>query len=510
MNLPATLDESHRQLLEYDRKVTTLERELTYVKEQLRLTLAKLWGRSSEKRPPESSPQQALLFPTEAPPPAPEKRKQITYERRAPVQGKVPEGTRFPDHLERKVTVIDEAQGQPAIRKVTERLAARGSAFYVERIERLVRKVDDTLVTPELPAPVLDRTTVDVSFLVYVIIAKYVWHLPLYRQEQMLKSQQIRLSRDTLIRYVISCASLLKPIYVALGVKLFESSHLFGDETPVTVKLGGKGYVETRFWAFLGEAGCAFYHTPTRAFTEVEPLIKGFQGTLQCDGYTVYEKISKEFPEVVLAGCWAHVRRKFVEAENGGNADLASEALRYIRALYRVERWCREKELKPPKVVRLRRRHSRKIVRLFHSWLKARASDPGLLPKSLFMAAVSYTMKRWDALTRYIDDPKVAIDSNAVEREFRPVALGRKNWLFCASEEGAESSAILYSLIASCRLAGVDPWDYLIDVLERISVHPASQVHELFPSNWKRLVEREAPQKTKLQDGALADQKPPR
>lgn len=337
----------------------------------------------------------------------------------------------------------------------------------------------------------LERTTVDVSFLVYVILAKYQWHLPLYRQEQMLKSQEIRLSRDTLIRYVIACASLLKPIYVALGVELFQLSHLFGDETPVTVKLKEKGYSETRFWAFMGELGCAFYHTPTRAFKEVEPLIKSFQGKLQCDGYTVYEKISKTFPEVVLVGCWAHARRKFIEAEQGGNPELAKEALRHIRALYRLERWFRDKELKPPDVVRLRRRHAQKILGLFQRWLKARASDPALLPKSLFMGAVHYTLKRWDALSRYVDDPQLAIDSNAIEREFRPVAIGRKNWLFCASEVGAESSAILYSLIASCRLANVDPWDYLTDVLERISEHPAARINELFPCNWTALIERE-------------------
>lgn len=492
MDLPETLHESHQQIIKSHHTITALERELTYLKEKMRLMQMKFWGRSSEKRPPESSPQQTLLFPIEHEHPAlPEKKEKISYERRTRVEGKLPEGVRFPDSLPRETTIIDEAEGTEAVEKVTERLAAHRSAFYVKKIVRKVRKVNGSLQNPELPEPLLHRTTVDVSFLVYVILAKYQWHLPLYRQEQMLKGQQIRLSRDTLIRYVIACAALLKPIYVALGVELFQLSHLFGDETPVTVKLKEKGYSETRFWAFMGDLGCAFYHTPTRAFKEVEPLIKSFQGKLQCDGYTVYEKIAKSFPDVVLVGCWAHVRRKFVEAEQGSSPELAKEALRYIRALYRIERWCCDKELKPPEIARRRRRYSQKILDLFHQWLTAKSSNPELLPKSLLMGAVLYTLKRWDALSRYIDDPQLAIDSNAIEREFRPIAIGRKNWLFCASEVGAESSAIIYSLIASCRLANVDPWHYLTDVLNRISDHPASRITELFPCNWTKLIEKE-------------------
>ena len=128
---------------------------------------------------------------------------------------------------------------------------------------------------------------------------------------------------------------------------------------------------------------------------------------------------------------------------------------------------------------------------LFQRWLKGRAQDPTLLPKSLFGKAIGYTLKRWEQLGRYTGDPMLAIDSNAVEREIRPIALGKKNWLFCTSEGGAEASAIIYSLIASCRLANVDPADYLLDVLERISHHPNSEVQQLLPVNWKALRKNE-------------------
>ncbi len=488
--LPPNLPSAHKQ-------IRSLERELEYLREQLRLTKLKFFGRSSEKRPLESSSAQELLFTS----PAPEtttapKTEKVSYERtkRKTVEGKLPEGTRFPEHLPRKDEIIDEGEGEVKFEKVTERLAANGSPFYVKRIIRRIRSKEGSLKSPPVPSAVIENTSADVSFLVYVLIAKYVWHLPIYRQEQILKAQGIKISRDTLIRYVITLASLLKPIYVALGVELFSGTHLFADETPVLVgkgEHGNKQYSQSWFWNFLGATGCAFYYTNSRAFASVEPLIHSFTGDLQVDGYSVYERLSSTYPEITLIGCWAHARRKFVDAEQGASADLAKEGLRYIRALYRVETRIMDQQLKPPDILRLRQRFSEKILRLFERWLKKVAQDPNLLPKSLFSAAVSYARKRWDALCRYVENPALAIDSNAVERQIRPVALGKKNWLFCASEVGAEASAIIYSLIASCKLADIDPAEYLTDVLERISEHPASKVIDLIPLNWKRMRQEE-------------------
>jgi len=491
--LPADLSSSHNEIIKQRSDIQKLERELEYVKEQLRLTRARIFGKSSEKRLVENPTSQTLLFSSTAATPQPEpKIQKIEYTRKAKqdVEGKLPEGTRFPDHLERRDEIIDEGEGEVKFEKITERLATDGSPFYVKRIIRRIRSKDGSLSSPPVPPAVIERTSVDVSFLSYLLVSKYVWHLPLYRQEQMLKMQGITISRDTLIRYVITVAELLKPIYVSLGVLLFSSDHLFSDETPIMVgKLSGnsKKYSESRFWAFLGHAGCVFYHTPTRAYKEVEPLLKSFNGHLQTDGYKVYDKVSREYPEITLVSCWAHVRRKFVDAEKGGNAPEASEALRYIRALYRVETRIRHGDLKPPEMLKLRKRFSKKILKLFEVWLKKKAEDNSILPKCLFGAAVAYARNRFDALSLYVDNANLSIDSNAIEREIRPVALGKKNWMFCASEAGAEASAIIYSLTASCRLAGVDPFEYFKDVLERISVHPASKIEDLIPANWKFL-----------------------
>lgn len=491
--LPSDIKTSHQEIIKQRQDIEHLKRELEYVKEQLRLMSAKYFGRSSEKRAPEVNPAQVLLFPnTPTEPQTPEKTEKVSYTRKKPrsVEGKLPEGTRFPAHLPREDEFIDEGEGEVKFEKITERLAANENPFYVKRIIRRIRGSEGSLMSPPVPPGVIERTSVDVSFLVYVLIAKYVWHLPLYRQEQMMKVQGIQISRDTLIRYVITMASLLKPIYVSLGVKLFSGNHLFGDETPILVgkgEHGSKQYTQSWFWTFLGDAGCAFYYTQSRSYKEVEPLVKSFMGDFQCDGYKVYEKLSRKYPEITLVGCWAHARRKFVDAEKGGSAPLAKEALRYIRALYRVEE--RIRELEPPDKLRLRQRFSKKILDLFERWLKEKAQDPNLLPKSLFGAALGYVRKRWGALCRYVENPALAIDSNAVEREIRPVALGKKNWLFCASEVGAEASAIIYSLIASCKLADINPTEYFTDVLQRISEHSASKVEELIPVNWKVLRE---------------------
>ena len=495
--LPSDISSSHQTIISQRKEIARLERELAYAQEQIRLMSARYFGRSSEKRSDDKVSAQVLLFPEQkaAEAPAPKTQKiEYTRRERQSVQGKLPEGTRFPEHLPREEQVIDEGEGEVVFEKVTERLAAKGSPFYVKRIVRRVRKSEGSLATPALPPAVIEGTTVDKSFLVYVLMAKYVWHLPLYRQEQILKAQGISISRDTLIRYVIEVASFLKPIYVALGAELFSGNHLFGDETPVLVKKGKHGsgrYTESWYWTFLGEKGCAFFHAPTRAFREVEPLIKSFSGYFQSDGYQVYEKLAATYPEITLVGCWAHARRKFIDAEKGGNAPLASEALRYIRALYRVETRIRDGDIPSSGILKLRQRFSRRILNLFRVWLLKQAQDPALLPKSLYGKAIGYTLKRFEALCRYTENPSLAIDSNAVEREIRPVALGKKNWLFCASEAGAEASAIIYSLIASCRIAGVDPAAYLNDVLDRISEHPASQVVDLVPCNWATTVERQ-------------------
>lgn len=491
---------NQEQIVKQNAKIVELERENTFLREQLKLIRAQMFGRSSERRVPEVSPAQMLLFTSEEvveKNEVAEEKQKVSYERRKKnsIEGKLPEGVRFPEHLPREEEIIDEGgPGEIILEKITERLAAKESAFYVKRIIRKVRKEEGEIKQPATPPAVLEKTSVDVTFLVWMLKAKFEWHLPIYRQEQMLKSSGINLSRDSMIRYVISIAGLLKPIYTAIGSNLLTSCHLYADETPVLVGKncnGIKKYTNSYFWGILGEDGVMFRYTATRAYAEVEEFFKNFKGNLQVDAYGVYEKLSAIYPDITLVSCWAHARRKFVDAEKGGNSELAKDALTFISQLYDIERECRENQLSPPEVLKLRQQRSTKILDEFHKWLKLKASDPSILPKCLFAKAVYYALVRWDALCTYTTDPKLSIDSNTIEQKIRPIALGKKNWLFCDSETGAESAAIIYSLMASCKLANINTWDYLVDVLVRISEHPASKVHELIPAKWKKTLENQ-------------------
>jgi hypothetical protein len=323
-----------------------------------------------------------------------------------------------------------------------------------------------------------------------VIVAKYCWHLPLYRIEQMLKSQGINISRDTLINYVLRTAELLLPIYQSLVDVILEAQRLLADETPVVVGKhtanGGKEYGKGYFWPVMSECEIAFFYSPGRAAKNLQDILKGYNGYVQCDGYRAYTKAARENPELVLVGCWAHARRKFIDAEASDPAHV-KKALKYIRLLYRVEAYARRKNLSPPQLLYRRSRWSARLLKRFKLYLQELMAQPEVLPKSLLCKACSYAINRWKELTEYTADPQLAIDSNEIERQIRPVALGRKNWLFCASEVGAEASALFYSLINTCKLNDVDPWLYLTDVLLRISSVKTKDIRDLLPRRWNTL-----------------------
>jgi transposase len=407
--------------------------------------------------------------------------------RKRRLEAEYPDG-KFPEHLPREVRVLDEGEeaGEVITTKITERLCVRPSELYVEEIRRVVRKNEEGEISqPPVPATPLPRRCVDASFLAHIILMKFLWHMPLYRQERMFRAQGVNISRETLIRYVIEVARLLGRLYNTLLASVFEAEVVFGDETPVLVGKGVKGqrsYSASRFWPFLGGGASVFIFARTRAAKEIEPYLSSYKGFLQVDGYKVYETIARAYPEIVLVFCWAHARRKFIEAQAYYPAE-AKQALRYIGLLYTVED--RAKGQGSERVSALRARFSKRILALFKLWLDEKLSDPRLLPKSTLGEAVGYVLARWKGLCRYTEDPRLSIDSNPVEREIRPVALGRKNWLFCASETGAEAACVLYSLIASCKLAGVDPNAYLVDVLNRINDHSQLRLSELLPQNWK-------------------------
>ncbi|MFQ5506861.1 MAG: IS66 family transposase [Planctomycetota bacterium] len=409
---------------------------------------------------------------------------QIRFDESVPVETVVIPNVEVPADELGEYTVVGE--------KVTTRLAQRPAAFVVLRIVRktLKRKADGKFSCPPAPVSVLEKSPVDVSFLAGLLIDKVVYHLPLYRQHQRLAASGIRLGRSTLTNYFHRVVDLLEPIYHAQFGSILESDVLAMDETPIKAgrkkgKPPDRGKMKTGFfWPIYGDRDeVAFPFAPTRAQTVVRDLLKEFTGTLVTDGYKAYDNYTKAMTNVVHAQCWVHVRRGFVQAE-AIEPKLAGEALDLIRMLYEQEKKAQELS-SPEKVLAYRREHSRPVVDAFFEAIVEAKEKNILLPSNPYTKAVGYAEEREDALRVFLDHPGVQLDTNHVERALRPIAIGRKNWLFCTTEVGAHYLGYVQSLLATCRLHGVDPFAYLVDVLQRVQFHPAKRVRELTPRLWK-------------------------
>ena len=297
-------------------------------------------------------------------------------------------------------------------------------------------------------------------------------HLPLYRQHQRMAHAGVRVSRTTLTSWTQQASELLVPIYQAQLSSILDSQVLAMDETPIKAGRKGKGKMKTGyFWPIFGEKQeVAFVFASTRAARVIHEALEGFQGVLLTDGYKAYERFAKATDGVTRAQCWSHTRRKFVEAE-ASEPVLVKQALDWIGKLYGHEEILREKRYSGEKAMLYRAVNCKPIVDRFFAWLADVFREHLLLPSSPFTKAENYTLEREKALKVFLERPGVALDTNHLEREIRPIALGRKNWLFCWTEVGAQQVAVLQSLLRTCRMHEVDPYTYLVDVLQRISFH---------------------------------------
>lgn len=371
---------------------------------------------------------------------------------------------------------------------ITYRLAQRPSSYVVLKYIQPVIKHKGTLVitTKSAPVPVFEKSMADVSFITGLIIDKFLYHLPLYRQHQKLQLSGITLSRSTLTNYVHRAALLLKPIYEAILRHILQSKVLAMDETPVKAGRKKKGKMQQAwYWPLLGDQDeIAFHFSASRARKVVDGLLQDFQGTLVTDGYPVYRAYAKDNENVINAQCWMHARRYFIGAEKEEPA-LVAHALDFIRTLYQHDKTIKDKDLSNKDCQDYRTEHCKPVVDQFFEWCQQQASRVDILPKSLFGKAIQYARNHETELKVFLSDANVPMDTGAVERSLRVIPMGKKNWLFNWTEVGAEHTGIIQSLIVSCRMQGINPNVYLTDVLQRVSQHPASKVDELTPKNWK-------------------------
>lgn len=377
--------------------------------------------------------------------------------------------------------------------KVTERLAQRPGSYVVLRYRRKVhkRKVDGVFSCPPAPPAVLEKSCADVSLLAGILIDKFRFHIPLYRQHQRLEAVGIHLSRGSLTHWVHWSGELLAPVYGANLDSILSSKVLAMDETPI--KAGRKqrdpphrGVMKTAyFWPLYGDRDeIAFPFATSRGSAVVREALKGYSGVLLTDGYKVYDQYAKVTGGIEHAQCWSHARRQYEKAESSDPKRVA-EVLEQIAAIYAAEAPLRAKRVSPENTLAFRAEHVRPQVEAFFEKLREIQRQEILLPSSPLTQAVSYSLQREKALRVFLENPAVPLDTNHLERAIRPIAMGRRAWLFCWTEVGAKYVGIIQSLIYTCRVQGIDPYVYLVDVLQRIDTHPAKDVALLTPRLWK-------------------------
>ena len=484
---------------EQDQQLRELQRQLDWFKRQL-------FGPTSERRLSEGDSATADLFAREeAPVPERRAKERISYERDKP--GTQPkdrddavtgEGLRFDDRV--PVETIDVPA--PALRgddadawqvidyKTTHRLAQRPGSWVVLAYRRPVLRHRDEHSLTEAPAPgnVLEGSAADVSVLAGLVVDKFCYHCPLYRQHQRLSDAGIRLSRTTLTNWTQRSAELLAPIAEAQQAHILQSAVVAMDETPIKAgRQAGKARMKQGwYWPIYGDADeISFTFSASRATRQVREQLRGFTGTLISDGYSAYARFARTNADITHAQCWSHARRQLLTAEDD-EPEAVAHALEFIRVLYQHEAAIRDRRLAPDKALAYRAEHSKPVVDTFFGWVYEQRQDPGRLPSAPLTKALAYVHQREGALRVFLSDPAVPIDTNHLERALRVIPMGRRNWLFCWTEVGAEHVGTLQSLLTTCRLHGINPYTYLVDVLQRIGEHPASDVIALTPRAWKQ------------------------
>jgi transposase len=365
------------------------------------------------------------------------------------------------------------------IQHVRPKYACTGCAAHVVIAERLPEPIEKGLPGPGLMA--------------HIITNKHADHLPLYRQEGILRRHGVELSRSTMCDWMASAAELLEPITARMLVEVLKSKVVPNDDTPVKVQdHDGKGMKTGRLWASIGDHDHPYVvsrYTPDRSGAGPEAIFQGYRGYLQADAYSAYDALYSS-GAIVEVGCLMHARRKFYEARTS-DPPRSHQALAWIGLLYEIEReakqWPGAEHYEVFVAARhaLRQERSVPIFTKFRAWLEAEA--PKVLPKSPIGEAIGSALNHWEALKRPLEAGFLELDNGACERALKPIALGRRNWLFVGSDRGGQTAAVLMSLCTTCKDLGIDPQAYLRDVLDRISTHPARRIEELLPDRWQAI-----------------------
>jgi transposase len=419
----------------------------------------------------------------------------ITYQRR---KKKHPGRTALPENIPIEEVIIEPEEDTSELKligeEVTDTVDYRPGVLlkrrYIRRKYARVEEAEDqpSVVIGELPERPIPKGIAEAGLLAHLIVSKYVDHLPFYRQiEQFKRNHAWTIHKSTLNDWFAACCSLLDALYQTHLRVVMNTDYLQADESPIKVQDSNKkgkthqGYM----WVYRHPLNglVLFDYSKGRGMHGTKQRLTNFQGVLQCDGYAVYGRIAKKSKgSIQLVSCLAHIRRKFYEARDH-HPDLAERALDRIQQLYALEQQYREAQLNAQTRQQRRQKEAQPIFDELLQWVRSEQTNN--LSKGPIGKALHYAKNQLPLLAAYLDDGRLEIDNNLIENAIRPLALGRKNYLFAGSHKGAQRSAMMYSFFASCKVNRINPWEWLSDVLQRVGSHPVNRLEELLPHLWQ-------------------------
>lgn len=493
MNYSISPDELHHENM-------LLKEEIKYLNEQLAWFKKQIFGPKKETIIPPSD-EQLLFDGFEAKNNPSQSSKIIPAHLRKSRKSTGKDTIQFPDDLpiERQIIDIPEKDkicpetGKQLVKigeEITSKLAHKVGSYFIKQIVRpkyaFPQGSDEGILTAELPESLLNRCQADESLLASIVVKKFADHLPLSRQSEIMAREGIHISKQTLCQWVLRVGTALKPLYDEMLKNILASNNIFYDETPIDMLSPGKGKVHQAYmWVIVGgqssNPGYRIYDFRTnRRHENVVEMLQGYNGVLHSDKYGAYESLANQ-KKFIWCPCWAHIRRKFIEAEFG-DPNFRDWVLRKIKYLFMFERiaWNRSEAER----LLIRQEKEVPIIDELINAVKRKLIDGSILPKSKFRTALGYFHGLIPYLKNYTLYPFARIDNNVAERAVRPLAIGRKNWLFVGNENGGEAAGVILSLVQSCRALDINPQEYLEDVMRRLMSHNASRLFELLPDHW--------------------------
>lgn len=478
-----------------------LKEQIACLKEQIEWLKKQIFGKKSEKEKDLSNEWQTNIFDfldIKEEPIIEQKGTISAHERRKPNRNEQ-DKISLPEDLPIETIVLDVPEeqkncrttGQPLVKigeEVTQKLVHKPGSYYIKKIIRpkyVNRNEEEAgIVIAELPDGIIPKCRADESFLAEVITKKFADHLPLYRISEILEREGIGISRKLLSQWIVKCGMALMPLYDEMLKKILESGNIFIDESPVDVQ--DTGGVKTGYmWVVVGGGGGnpvyrIYNFCMDRCHDNAIKILTTYNRVLHSDKYGAYQKLAEK-KQIEWCPCWAHIRRKFFEAE-AGDAEFRKWVLRKIRYLFMLEKiaWARSAEER----LKIRQDKEVPIIDELIEKIKQKLSDAKILPKSNLGKAVRYFCGLIPYLKTYTKHSNARLDNNVAERAVRPLTIGRKNWMFFGSKQGGESGAVLLSLVQTCRGLEINPREYLEDIFRKIMGYNSQKLHELLPDQW--------------------------